>query len=681
MKVLFLQIAAPSFDPRDQRSNVPLAAGNLASFANERLRDAGVKVTILERELLDRAGDAALVCEILRREPDVIAASLYCWSSFRTLQILERVRASRPGILTIVGGPEVDRGNEFLAGFAGKAIDLAASGEGEELFIEVLERVLAGADFTNIPGLGRVTGVGRLEWSEARPPVRDLLKLPSPYLTNQVPLHPGGIQHIETARGCVFECDFCFYHADFRKVRLFPRERVAAEIRHALDAGIQDLYLMDPTFNGHSGYRETLRVLRPELLDRKASVHTELRAEPMNDINVRELTDSGITSVEVGLQTITPAALTAVGRLFERDRFANGCRSLERGGIAVEIGTIVGLPHDTRDGMRATFEYAKKECGETADTVPFVLSLLPATVLRERADNFNIRYRPYPPYTLLSTPEFDENAIRGTLADYTDIFDRDLDPVPVVRCVESGGVEAPPGAAAGPALLRRVFVHLNENTAEQLAAAGAELAARVESVFAAVFRNINENSGTDGRVVEKIIHFLQPIREANPHGILEIILELDSRRDAASMFRAIRAALPATEGHYLNEHMRYLGPEGADYSLRIVASIPVTELDHYGRAIAAEVPVVWRCVVDSAESLYSLLDGPFELGGLLIDPASRVSAAKIIKIAGDDAADLRFQDSGAQRALDSALALPAVPPENVAILGAGGRVAAVRFNL
>lgn len=684
MKVLFLQIAAPAYEAVDQRSNVPLAAGNLASFANGQLAGSGVEVTILDRRLLDRAGDAALVREIVNFAPDVVAATLYCWSSYRTLDILARARRARPGMFTIVGGPEADKGNDFLTSYAGRAFDLAAGGEGEEVFVEVLKLLTSGgdrrgADFYSIPGTGAARGDGELTWNEPRSPVNDLTKLPSPYLTKAFSLDPGGIQHIETARGCVFECEFCFYHADFRKVRIFPRERVAEEIRFALDAGVSDLYLMDPTFNGHSGYRETLRALRPELYDRGASVHTELRAEPMNTKNVGELYESGITSVEVGLQTITPGSLAAVGRTFERERFANGCRALLNGGIAVEIGTIVGLPDDSRDGMLKTFEYAKNECGEEAETVPFVLSLLPATVLRERAAKLNIRYRKYPPYTLLESPTFNESDIRGALSDYTEVFDRELDPISPVRCVERGGEESP--AIRDGDLLRRIFISLQKSTAEELRARARELAPRVESTAAVIFRNITNAKDADDLPADKILAFLRPIREENPHCLLEVILELDDRADAGSLARRLRDALPPIEGHYFNEHFRYIAPEGADLSLRIVFSLPESAYYSWGRAISASFPVLWRCNISSMQQFHALADGPFNEGSLLIGETGSLPIATILAEAGDDGADLRFVHSAAQRASDAGAALPPVPLETIAILGEGARVAAVRRGL
>lgn len=671
MRVLFVQFAAPSFEWEDQRSNVPLAAGNLAAFALPRV--PGVQATILDRAVLDRAGDAAAVRILAEAAPDAVAATLYCWSSHRTLDILERLRRRLPGVFVVVGGPEVHAGNSFLRAYARRAFDAAACGEGEELLVELLTRRAAGDALGSVAGLGLAEAPGGWTWAPDRPPVADLTKLPSPYLEGLLPIDPRSTQHFETARGCVFECDFCFYHADFRKVRTFPLERVGGEIRCALDGGANDLYLMDPTFNGHAGYRDTLRALRPQLSNAKASVHTELRAEPIGRDEAALLAASGITSVEVGLQTVTPKALANVGRTLDRVRFARGCRELARAGIDVEIGTIVGLPGDTLGGIRATFEYVRDECGGSALTVPFVLSLLPATVLRERADAFGLRYRPFPPYTLLGSPTFAEEDIRAALALYTEIFDRDLDPVSVLRLVEEGGEESP--APAPHDLFRRVFVPLARANAEDLARAGHAMADRVESVFCAVFREIGNDLSLD-----KILAFLRPLREANPHGLLEVVLELDSPARAGAFVKDVRAALPPVEGHYLNEHHRHLLPPGADLSLRIAVTLPVRACDPCGRGFAARVPVLWRVDVPSEASLGELLAGPGATGALLIE--SRTPAdLDVVGAAGDDVADIRSRDAAVQRRLDAASGRPPCPPETVVVLGAAAQIVAVRRGL
>ena len=77
----------------------------------------------------------------------------------------------------------------------------------------------------------------------------DLNQLASPH-TVRLATTEKRVVCIETQRGCVFRCSFCFYNKDLSiRNRRFDLERVKREIRFWLERDVQELYLMDPVFN------------------------------------------------------------------------------------------------------------------------------------------------------------------------------------------------------------------------------------------------------------------------------------------------------------------------------------------------------------------------------------------------------------------------------------------------
>src|SRR5215216_234325 len=135
LRVLLIQLPVPN----NPATNVPLAAGYLKSYAQARGLLELVDIDILPRALADHAGDALLVNAIVARRPDVLGISLYTWNSERSLAVAARVKAQLPGLMIVVGGPEVQRDNAWVLHHA--AVDVAVIGEGEQTFCEVLQIV------------------------------------------------------------------------------------------------------------------------------------------------------------------------------------------------------------------------------------------------------------------------------------------------------------------------------------------------------------------------------------------------------------------------------------------------------------------------------------------------------------------------------------------------------------
>jgi radical SAM superfamily enzyme YgiQ (UPF0313 family) len=215
LRVLLVQLPVPN----NPATNVPLAAGYLKAYAQARGLLAQVAIEILPRALADNAGDALLVEAIVARRPDLLGISLYTWNSERSLAIVARVRAQLPGLLVVVGGPEVQCDNDWV--LRHPAVDLAVIGEGEQTFCEILqywcdwrlgvggrERLFPIPDPRSlIPGLVFRDAAGNLSFTRERTPLSDLAPLPSPYLLGY--LEPSQILMVEISRWCPYSCGFC----------------------------------------------------------------------------------------------------------------------------------------------------------------------------------------------------------------------------------------------------------------------------------------------------------------------------------------------------------------------------------------------------------------------------------------------------------------------------------------
>lgn len=111
---------------------------------------------------------------------DVVGLSLYVWSAKITLEVARRLKARKPEIVIIMGGPHVpDRAEDFLREH--RFIDLAVHGEGETPFLAILE-MFPKRDWGSIGSTSFLDAAGTYHQSERSGRKRDLDAVPSPYL-------------------------------------------------------------------------------------------------------------------------------------------------------------------------------------------------------------------------------------------------------------------------------------------------------------------------------------------------------------------------------------------------------------------------------------------------------------------------------------------------------------------
>ena len=92
------------------------------------------------------------------KDADLVGFSTYVWNGRISLEIARRLKALRPGIVIVFGGPHVpDQPEAFLR--ANPQIDLAVHNEGERTFLKLLEILFRPRRL--VDAAGRQHGQGR----------------------------------------------------------------------------------------------------------------------------------------------------------------------------------------------------------------------------------------------------------------------------------------------------------------------------------------------------------------------------------------------------------------------------------------------------------------------------------------------------------------------------------------
>jgi len=268
----------------------------------------------------------------------------------------------------IAGGPLFTTGYEAFP-----EIQHFVLGEAEEIMPQVVEDMRSGRLLqpiyrcTNRPDITRTPA-----------PRWDLIKFRY-YVTMAV----------QFSRGCPFDCEFCDIIVMNGRV---PRTKKPAQLIAELDAlgrrGWKDMvFIVDDNFIGNKQRTKTLLHALIEWRRRTRSRIGFLTEASMNLADDPELcalmVEAGFKKVFVGIETPSVEALDECHKLQNRNRdLVASVQTLQRAGLEVMGGFIVGFDSDKSDIFKRQFEFIQRSGVATA--MVGLLTALPQTRLWQR---------------------------------------------------------------------------------------------------------------------------------------------------------------------------------------------------------------------------------------------------------------------------------------------------------
>lgn len=437
-RVLLIQLPIPQPGLEPPRGNVPLAAGYLKLYARQRGLEAEYDIDILPTPLANLLGDAALVDEIVSRDPWMVGFSCYLWNINRTLSIASLLKRRRPELKIVLGGPEITVDNAWVLSHPG--IDYAVVGEGEQTFADLLAHHKAHPETEpepqSIAGLVATSAVRRLGVDPAqslgrwmpmfRKPLPNLNEVSSPYLAGILDADDEQMMMLETLRGCVFQCKFCYYPKSYDDLYFVSEEKIVANLQHAAGRGAKEVVLLDPTLNQRRNFPDFLRLLIRCNPERRFRYFGELRAEGITAEIADLMVQAGFDEVEIGLQSVDPLAMELMDRKNNMKAFEKGVNALLDAGIKVKLDLIIGLPGDTVDSIRRGMHYVK-DSGNYSSVQVFNLAILPGTAFRQEASQLGLEFQSQPPYYVLRTPTLELSDLYQLLDEAEEVFETEFD--------------------------------------------------------------------------------------------------------------------------------------------------------------------------------------------------------------------------------------------------------------
>ena len=333
-------------------------------------KDKIIAADYISEELIEKAGN----CK----------GAIFCFSCFVwNVGILETAAKSlrEKGFVCIAGGPEITAHPSFYKGF-----DYTVSGEGEISVPLLIKKII------------------QLQKSDkiiiSKSP--ELECLTSPYLDGMIdPSEYGGVLW-ELARGCPFKCAYCYESKGEKTVRLFPMEKIKAELDLFARKKVPQVFVLDPTYNVNKKRAiELLRLIASKTPD--TFYYFEARAEFIDRELAREFTRIPC-ALQIGLQSANEETLKLVNRPFDKKKFIRGLTVLNEEGVTFGLDLIYGLPGESFGSFREGIDFAVSMLPNNLEI--FCLSVLPGTELADIADSLGLDYEKEPPYHVIKTNLF-----------------------------------------------------------------------------------------------------------------------------------------------------------------------------------------------------------------------------------------------------------------------------------
>jgi radical SAM superfamily enzyme YgiQ (UPF0313 family) len=328
--------------PKDREIRVPLGLLYLASS----LERVGHEVHIIDGEP-EILSNSQIVTQIISKSPDVVGISSTTPEFHLAKDIIQQVKAYNRNILTIMGGAHVsvlpqESLNECTE------IDYVVVGEGEKSILKILndrpkERIIRSPIIENLDDLPL--------------PARHLID----YSKYQYAIPKKGLTRmdtIETARGCPFNCLFC-YHLHGQKVRYRDPIKVVDELELSYKTTGARLFMFyDETFSAN---KQRVNTICDEIIKRKLKVDLFCwtRADCLDYDVLRKMKEAGFNQITTGIESGNPGILKILNKGEGLEQFKKVYQWMDELGMETRGSFIVGSPYETWKTVHDSIEFAK----------------------------------------------------------------------------------------------------------------------------------------------------------------------------------------------------------------------------------------------------------------------------------------------------------------------------------
>ena len=375
----------------------------LVYIAGELKKIPGLEVIIYDAmSLYHTYEDIARFLE--EERPDIIGISAITASFYSALEVCRIAKELSENTFTVLGN--VHPTFMYEEALKHKEVDVVVIGEGEITFRELVEALINKEDLSKVKGIAY-----RKEGQIVKTPDRDFLvnldeltpawDLVDWKIYTYFPKENSRLAIVSSSRGCFSECAFCsqrlFWKGSWRARS--PENFVNELELLAKKYGVNVVMLSDELPNRDKNRWEKILDL---LIERDLGM--ELLIETRADHIVRDedilekYKKAGVTHIYVGVESASPEVLKEYNKNLEVEISLKALRLINQLDIVSETSFVVGLPEETKESLKNTFEMALIYDPDMCFFIP--LTPWPYTPIYEKYRDF-IQHEDWSQYNLV----------------------------------------------------------------------------------------------------------------------------------------------------------------------------------------------------------------------------------------------------------------------------------------
>ena len=304
---------------------------------------------------------------IIDYNPDVLGLSCVTPVVPIVHEVIKRIKDRKPSIIVVLGGPhpsilpdeELDDTN----------VDYIVKGEGEFIFLNLLNELKGGRNFSRVDGLSYREN-GKKIHNKTAENIDNLELLPQPAY-HLLPMHLYSTPpqwslaspsfQLLASRGCVYQCGFCYVGMG-KRMRYKNPKTICDEIEYLIkNYGCRQIVFVDTIFpisDKHAN--EVCKEIINRQLNKKIVWFTSTRVDVVNQDMLNLMHRAGCRLVTFGVESGNQEILDCIKKHITLEQTVKAVKMAHKAKIDVTASYVLGLPGETIQTVLDTIKFAKK---------------------------------------------------------------------------------------------------------------------------------------------------------------------------------------------------------------------------------------------------------------------------------------------------------------------------------